>query len=60
MNTFEYAQCCEVTKEWRCIFISSSDNKFYLDGIGRYKHVNIEYCPWCGKLLDTNLLDEEP
>lgn len=49
----EWVRCCETTKE-NLIYLSV-DNKFHLSDSDEI----IQYCPWCGKLLDTNLIDNE-
>lgn len=55
----EKVKCCPSNRG----FIRFHDvyNNFYIDlddvdGVAVLE--NIEYCPWCGILLDTNLLEE--
>ena len=51
---FAFVKCCE--RNDKRIYIVFEDNLFYLEGEGY--DTRIEYCPWCGILLDTNLLEE--
>jgi len=50
----EYIRCCDVTKTNNAIRLED-DNRFYLEILIPDA---IEYCPWCGVLLDTNLIGE--
>lgn len=58
-TTHAYVRCCERTKEHNLIFLSLNELKFYFEGIPSSHHFDqsIEYCPWCGQLLDMNLLE---
>ncbi len=51
--TKEYVRCCETTKNFNVICLETT-NKFEIRDIP----MPIEYCPWCGKLLDTNLIGD--
>ena len=48
----EWVRCCDSTKNLNLIYLSD-ENDFRLSN---YDYV-IDYCPWCGKLLDTNLIE---
>ena len=51
MNS-EWVRCCKVTKNHNLIYLRE-DNTFRLSD----NDLDVEYCPWCGKLLDTNLVE---
>lgn len=55
-ENYAYVKCCEKNKQY--IFITYDDNLFNLDNGNGVIPDNIEYCPWCGILLDTNLLED--
>lgn len=51
--------CCD--RDDDCVRYDYDRNVFYIDleaGPGVPYVDNVEYCPWCGILLDTNLLGE--
>lgn len=48
-----YVKCCDRNK--KSIYLLHANNLFYFDSVDAFP---IEYCPWCGILLDTNLLEE--
>ena len=49
----EWVRCCDITKDENNIYLAP-DNTF------RYSANDeiIQYCPWCGNLLDINLIGE--
>ncbi len=51
MNT-EWVRCCKTTKNLNLIYLGDN-NMFHLSD----NDYRIDYCPWCGVLLDTNLLE---
>jgi len=53
-ETVTYVKCCE--RNDKRIYIVFEDDLFYL--VGERHDTCIEYCPWCGILLDVNLLEE--
>lgn len=53
MSDHAQCNCCEFGKEH--IYMDWSADRFYIFGLG---DLYIEYCPWCGILLDTNLLED--
>ncbi len=55
METFSYVKCCD--RNHHRIYLVHQDNLFYLNCDDGYDTC-IEYCPWCGILLDTNLLED--
>lgn len=48
-----YVKCCDRNK--KSIYLLHANNLFYFDSVDAFP---IEYCPWCGILLDTNLLED--
>ena len=53
---FSFVKCCERNKNY--IYLTYDDNLFNIDDESGVLSSNIEYCPWCGILLDTNLLED--
>ena len=53
---FSFVKCCERNKNY--IYLTYDDNLFNIDDEGGMMSSSIEYCPWCGILLDTNLLED--
>ena len=53
---FAFVKCCERNKNY--IYFTYEDNTFNLDSDCGSLTTEIQYCPWCGILLDTNLLEE--
>lgn len=54
---FSFVKCCKYNKGY-----IQFDDVFYIDLKDDRPIIldHIEYCPWCGILLDTNLLDAHP
>lgn len=50
-KSFTHVKCCD--RNDSRVYLDHEDNLFYLGGVDA---ISIEYCPWCGILLDTNLL----
>ena len=48
----EWVRCCEATND-NLIYLGL-DNEFHMSDNDH----RINYCPWCGKLLDINLLEK--
>jgi hypothetical protein len=61
MSNFVNVKCCDRNKDH--IYWSTKDDRFYIDCFDMVytkddeDYEPIEYCPWCGVLLDTNLLE---
>jgi hypothetical protein len=53
-DRYDWVRCCETTKTYNAIRLDEN-NEFQLEILIPDA---IQYCPWCGKLLDTNLLED--
>jgi hypothetical protein len=55
-NDAEWVRCCETTRESDIIYLWNGDT--FTLSVEDNVELEIQYCPWCGKLLDTNLLGD--
>ena len=57
INLKSIVNCCKVNKtKYKWILFDHQIGRFILDHPAGAEYVF--YCPWCGKLLDTNLVDD--
>lgn len=50
----QFVRCCDTTTMTNRIYIKENEVYFRLVDLASYNNI-IEYCPWCGVLLDLNL-----